>query len=134
MKFVLSSIGITIALAFFVGVISAKEEEDLMRINALCMERNDISEKEMAQFQDDDFDPSQLDDKFKCFFQCLMGEMGYFDDFGKLDMAKLEGNDRITQEHKDIAAKCKAEHDAIQDPCEYSFMIATCAWDLMKEK
>ncbi|XP_013114959.1 general odorant-binding protein 57c [Stomoxys calcitrans] len=133
MKSKINFVGAMVVMLLFTGMVIAgdEHEEEFMNTSRSCMKRNGISEDEFSKLRDDDVDPSELDDKFKCFFHCLLSEMHFLDDAQKLDMAKLEENEYITEEHKNIAKNCKAEHDSVEDPCEYSFMIMSCAMELM---
>lgn len=99
------------------------------------MANNDISEDEFEAVKQkaEDLNPDDLDDKFKCFTHCLADEMGFLDEFGKFDLKKLEEHDHVQQEHLDIATKCKAEHDSIDNPCEYSFQMMKCGLESMSK-
>ncbi|XP_005189169.1 general odorant-binding protein 57c [Musca domestica] len=108
------------------------EYEEYKEMATKCMEQNNITEDEFEAIpKGEDFDPETLDERFKCFTHCMVEDMGYLDETGKLDLSKLEQDERVTQEHMDAAIKCKAENEFIDEPCEYSFKMMTCALDAM---
>ncbi|XP_073845565.1 general odorant-binding protein 57c-like [Musca autumnalis] len=128
MKFYLC---LSLCAVIFVGVALADFEE-YKELAKKCMEQNNITEDEFeAMPKDGSLDPSTLDERFKCFTHCAMEEMGYLDETGKLDLSKLEEDERITQEHMDAAIKCKAENEFIDEPCEYSFKMVTCGFEAL---
>ncbi|XP_061400101.1 general odorant-binding protein 57c-like, partial [Musca vetustissima] len=106
--------------------------EEYKELAQKCMEQNNIQEDEFEAIPKyDDFDPNTMDERFKCFTHCVMEDMGLLDEMGKLDLTKLEEDERVTQEHMDAAIKCKAENEFIDEPCEYSFKMMTCGLDAM---
>uniref|UniRef100_A0A1I8Q2G6 Odorant binding protein n=1 Tax=Stomoxys calcitrans TaxID=35570 RepID=A0A1I8Q2G6_STOCA len=134
MRCAITLMGIAIALLLFIAMAKAGDHEEAMRVSEQCMERHNIAEDDIPKMHMDDFDASEVDEKFKCFAHCMLEEMGYLDEAQKLNLAKLEEDEDFKDEYLDIAVKCKAEHDFIEDPCEYSFKIMSCAMEIKKTK
>ncbi|EDW36188.1 GL17664 [Drosophila persimilis] len=77
-------------------------------------------------------DLENLDRKYKCFAHCLVARANLLDSRGRVDVAKIDELEPLTDEHRQALENCKRAHDDDPDNCEYAFSMFLCLSDYLE--
>ncbi|XP_017490361.1 PREDICTED: general odorant-binding protein 57c-like isoform X2 [Rhagoletis zephyria] len=119
---------LTAVMLFFssLGGVNATPAASTKSFMEACLERNNITHEELDQFPDDP-SPEDVEQKFKCYANCLLDGMGILDENGKIMADSMHEWGILSDESYENMIECKAANDMEDDPCEYSFGIVICA-------
>lgn len=103
-----------------------------------CLAANNISQEEYEaimnttsseEYEDDDENEDVIERKYKCFVNCLFGEMNLMNSSGYIDLELVETHQEFSDKTRVAFLECNEQNDHITDKCEYAFSFLLCLKD-----